>query len=308
MTHKSKNRLLYFFIGLFVLLAPTIVLYASGWRFDFANFRLVKIGGIFVKDAPAEAQVTIDNKSAESGIRKLLTGALIGNLLPNAYRLKIELPDYYVWERNVVVRPSVVTEIGPIVLVPKKEPEALLEKSLDDFWISGSTLVYRESSGNFFLTNVKNLNKRVNLTLLFNDLKERLLDYPGFVPIVKLTEQESENVWLVNTARAAYLLNVEKPSLQILPAEPETGKPDLAPAEQKILNEFKAAAGTVDDLSRHPKAGYLFARTGPNLYLLDLDIRFPLDFRLIASGIKKHDYEGGRLYMLTYQGIVFLDL
>lgn len=329
MARRGKNRLLYLFIGLFALLAPAIVLYASGWRLDFANLHLVKIGGIFIKGAPAEARITISqvqlgfgqvqlgssNKPLKDKARKLLTGTLVNNLLPNTYRLRVELPNYHNWEKNVLVRPSVVTEIGPIVLIPKTKPELFLEKPLDAFWISGSALVYRESGGTFFLTEVKDLKKRTNLTLLFNNLKKRLLGYPGYVPIEKVAEQESENLWLINTAKAAYLLDFKKLSLKILPDKSKTigldsasTRLDLVPAERKILNEFESAAGTVDDLSRYPEAGYLFARSGSSLYLLDLDIRFPLNFQLIASGIKKHDYENGRLYMLTDRGIVYLDL
>lgn len=268
MTLRTRRMVLSALIGLFLVSGPAITLYAFGLRLDFENLRIVKVGGIFFNNLPSNALIKIDNKPWENQGKKFLSGMLLSNMVPGSYEIKIEKDGYYSWEKSVEVLPSVVSETKPIILIPQKSPAPLFKTLISNFWVNDSTLVYKDFSGNYFLTDLDNLQARTNLSALFNNLKERVLDFPGYVPIADLAPTNNQNRWIVSTAKAHYLLGIKNLSLELLEEKPLPPEPS---AEEE---------GVLEQLARTPLLG----------------------------GAKKYSYNEGRVYFLKNSQLSFLDL
>lgn len=268
MTLRTRRMVLSALIGLFLISGPAITLYAFGLRLDFENLRIVKVGGIFFNNLPTNALIKIDNKPWENQGKKFLSGMLLSNMLPENYEIKIEKDGYYSWEKRIEVLPSVVSETKPIILIPQKSPVPLFKTLISNFWVNDSTLMYKDLGGNFFLADLDNLQARTNLSALFNNLKERILDFPGYVPIVGLAPTNNQNRWIVSTAKAHYFLDVKNLSLELLAEKP---LPPESPAEEE---------GVLEQLARTP----------------------------LLRGVQKYSYNEGRAYFLKNNQLSFLDL
>lgn len=246
-----------------------MIFYANGWRLDFKKFRIVRIGGIFLKDFPADAELKINGGLTDGSFKKFLSGTLVNNLLPGDYSLAIEKDGYYSWGKTVGVEPATVAEMK-VVLIPRESKPVVLDSRVRDFWINESTLIYLDSNWQYFLADINDLKSRANLGTLFNKLKERALNLPGFVPIIGVEKQESPSRWLIKTARAQYLLDSRKLTLELLKEEAQA--PEVAAEEETILSEFE------------------------NKYQ-------PND-----SGITKYIYSDSKIYLLRAGKLFFLDI
>ncbi|MHA1657494.1 MAG: hypothetical protein ACTSUT_00005, partial [Promethearchaeota archaeon] len=61
---KKKTRLILLFscMALFFTVAPLILLYSQGYRFDFDKNKIVKTGGIFIEVSNTSAEIYINEK------------------------------------------------------------------------------------------------------------------------------------------------------------------------------------------------------------------------------------------------------
>ncbi|MCX6738158.1 MAG: hypothetical protein NTY11_01965 [Candidatus Parcubacteria bacterium] len=135
MTSRFKRNLFFLICALFLIITPIIVMSASGYRFDFANGKIVQIGGLFFKTSPPGVTVYIDDKPYKK-TNFFFDTVLINNLLPRNYHIAIQKTDFYPWEKNLSVEQRMVTESKNIVLFPKYSIFNLLQKNIINFFPS----------------------------------------------------------------------------------------------------------------------------------------------------------------------------
>lgn len=107
-----KRRFTYLlFFGLFILLAPLVILYTAGYGFDLKRMRLDETGVIFAASYPTRAKVTINGLHSSYS-----TPARFNGLLPNWYEMAISMPGYHSWKNTVRVIPNQTTFVGHVQL------------------------------------------------------------------------------------------------------------------------------------------------------------------------------------------------
>lgn len=87
----------------------------------------------------------------KSGI--LQNGTLIGNLLPKNYYIEIEKDGYQVWQKNIEVKPALVSKITGVILVPNKTEKQLLPLpgKLSNFYFNGrEELIFQNENGFYY--------------------------------------------------------------------------------------------------------------------------------------------------------------
>jgi len=117
----------------FAVIAPSIIMYSQGYRFDIKKMKFLETGGIYIKTTPSDAIVTIDNdyKNRTSGFSK---DVLIQNLLPENHNIKIEKENYYSWEKTLEVKEKKVTEAKYIILFPDEMPFTSIDNDVKNFY------------------------------------------------------------------------------------------------------------------------------------------------------------------------------
>lgn len=151
MAKRSRVILFLTCMILFILGAPTVVLYSQGYRFDLnppAGGKIItQTGGIFLKIEPKQVEVFVDGKL----IKKtdfLFGSVFIDDLLPKKYKVEVKKEGYFPWEKDLEIKERWVTENKNIVLFPEKPNFIILTKNVEDFWFSpdGKEIVLYESA------------------------------------------------------------------------------------------------------------------------------------------------------------------
>jgi hypothetical protein len=114
-----KRKFLFFSLFLiFLITAPLITLYSLGYRLDLKNKKITQTGGIFVKTIPPSAQIFLNGKLSKK-TDFLFGSAVIKNLLPRTYKVRVEKDGFFPWEKELEVKEKEVTKTKTIVLFPK---------------------------------------------------------------------------------------------------------------------------------------------------------------------------------------------
>lgn len=152
MTVRKRRALFYGLVALFLVVGTGIVLYAQGWRFDFATFTTEKVGAIFVNSAPVNAAITLNNKKIKNESNFLNRGTLISNLFPRSYTLTLTEKGYDPWKEQVAVSPTLVTEMKYAVLVPANASSVSPTAGVTDFFETSGGDVVTESANDIIAT------------------------------------------------------------------------------------------------------------------------------------------------------------
>ncbi|MFH2136358.1 MAG: PEGA domain-containing protein [Patescibacteria group bacterium] len=187
------RRIVYIsFIAIFLIVTPIVILYTTGYRYNFQTNKLQKTGILILKSSPLGAKIYLNGE-----LRKETTPARIANLFPNDYTIKIEKENFYPWQKNLPIESSLTTFAENITLFEKLLPAEVVENNSelfslapnkekiiyldkketgDEVWLlnfknNKSSLIYRISEGKNDIVNLEwsNDNQKVLLTVNFSD-------------------------------------------------------------------------------------------------------------------------------------------
>ena len=244
MTLKTRRTIFYFLVLLFVIAATLVIFYSMGFRIDFKNFAVTETGGIYVRSNPSDIGIVLDGKQIKNRSGILNSGTLIDDLSPGIYALNIDFDGYASWQKDVRVLPGIVSVFDSIVLISNDGREKLMDavhefrfangllvtrtqdtiefdgaqitgNEIIDFTDGGNVITQDIASENYYLSNISDLESSLNLTTMFNNLKEIRLDLPGAVSIVKIAPYPfDDSRFVVMTARALYVLNTDDSEIE----------------------------------------------------------------------------------------------
>lgn len=101
----------YFSVLLFFVSSPIVLSYSLGYSIDFRAFNIYKTGIVYIRSQPSGAGIYINGR-----ILPDLTPARIENLKPGTYRVEVRREGFYPWQKDLVVRPNMVTKADDIIL------------------------------------------------------------------------------------------------------------------------------------------------------------------------------------------------
>lgn len=143
-TKPIRLAVLLLFIAAFFLIAPTVVIYSAGYRFDFRNGLLRETGSLSVDILPKDASVYLDGLKIDEKMPIRLN-----NISPHKYSLKISAPEYYEWEKQIEIHNNQTTYIKDIVLLRKEKPLLVTNEKAKQLSLSksGRYLAYLTEDG-----------------------------------------------------------------------------------------------------------------------------------------------------------------
>jgi hypothetical protein len=247
MTRKSRRVLFYGLIALFLVLGTGVVLYSEGWRLDLGTGQASKIGAIYVRSYPGDAELFLDGKSVQNKSGFLSPGTLVSDLFPKTYALRLTKTGYAPWSENVTVLPSFVATLKYAVLTPQNAanitsgtvqyflatPSALVQEGLDGTIfangipigsgsiIAGTTdarkVFFKTLDGNYHLYD-SDTRKTTDLTAtLANDGID-----PTAVTNIQFLDPHNGSQFLVAGPAKIWLLDLSQPSLSQIEKTPST--------------------------------------------------------------------------------------
>ncbi|MCX5679653.1 MAG: PEGA domain-containing protein [Candidatus Omnitrophica bacterium] len=125
-------------LAAFFILLPIVLSYALGYKIDYHSLKVYKTGIIHVSSHPAGASVYINGKPYND-----LTPMSIEDLKPGIYKVEVRREGFYPWEREMEVRPNMVTKADRIILFPvTREMKKVATSEIADFAISENGKIY----------------------------------------------------------------------------------------------------------------------------------------------------------------------
>lgn len=132
-TRVWRRLLLIVFLAAFCIMAPTIVLYTTGYRYDWKYGLLRQTGSVSVDVEPRNAIVSIDGLELPDKIPVRLK-----NITPHSYVLKISAPGFYDWIKEINVQNRETTYIKDIALLRKSHPSFLTKAHVEKLVMPGN--------------------------------------------------------------------------------------------------------------------------------------------------------------------------
>lgn len=130
-TKPWRVAMLIVFISAFFIISPLLVLYTSGYRYDFKNGIIKEIGAISIDILPKNANIFLNELkiSEKMPIR-------LKNVSPGKYKIKISLDGFYDWEKEITVENKQTAYIKEIKLIKKSTPEKLIDGQIEQLSLS----------------------------------------------------------------------------------------------------------------------------------------------------------------------------
>ncbi|MDP3995933.1 MAG: PEGA domain-containing protein [bacterium] len=238
---------------IFILLAPSAVLYSQGYRIDLENKKLTQTGGLFIKATPKQADIYVNGK-LEKKTDFFFGSALVENLLPKNYKIEIKKEGYHSWEKTLEIKEKQVQDAREVILFPKNINLNVLSDQTEEFWFSPNQrkIITLEEEKQGWALKLYDLDKNIKSQLL----AETDIFAEGS-ELVNLTfSEDSKNINLETAIREKiryFTLEIDKVSpipMEITPPEPIT----------------LTQQGDEDKSSSSPLA---FARVNNDIYYLD---------------------------------------
>lgn len=128
MDKKTRRALFYGSAIIFLVLSYLAVLIATGYIFDFKNFKFVKTGTLALKTDIRGANIYIKNKKV--GAASAIYGSFSKKyLLPGIYDVSIKKSGYYNWSKKVEIKSQEVTNFASIILIQENPARGLLNSN-----------------------------------------------------------------------------------------------------------------------------------------------------------------------------------
>jgi len=293
MTRGARKILFFVFFLIFLLIAPLMILYYQGYRFDFEKKSLTQTGGLFLKVIPKQAEIYLNGKLVKK-TDFFFGSALIENLLPKKYLVEVKKNGYFSWKKDLEIKEREVTEAKNIVLFSKNPNFSILTKDTPsgypNFWFSpdGKKMILKEDQEGTWALKLYDLDRSVKSHLiagtdlsrqeseLFDlkfseDSKEIYLD-------VGMKEQEKKFALKLDKVPPILSeMEITPPPENILASQTFNGNlyyldnfGHLFKNEEKLTEKpFPVKAETEYKLSIFPE--YIFLQEGETLYLFNPD-------------------------------------
>ncbi len=157
---EKPFRKLFFWtlVFLFLVVAPVIVLYARGYRFDSDRGVFVHSGTVTIKTNPADIDIFINGEEQSTSVNRINSSLNITGLVPRTYDLAVSAPGFQKWTKRVDVHSGVSTEFWNVLLARENYDHTAYNSSgVEKFFISPE---------NDFIAWIKNFPDEFSLKIL----------------------------------------------------------------------------------------------------------------------------------------------
>jgi len=264
---KIKRAIAFYFsVALYFILLPIILSYSLGYKINYRKFMIYKTGIIYINSAPAGAEIYVNGKKDDE-----LTPTQIEELRPGIYKIEVKRDGFYSWEKEIVVRPNMVTKADKIILFPIiQQSKMIAAKDILDFAVSTNNFIYYMTKEGLFRSNMDGTGF-AKISFYSN--------WPSDILAKKFFRENNKFLYFNKRSVWAVYLNLDKATAQGNGEYAEVE--EITSSDDRILDVFWYSAGnyiivvtekyiTVVELSRggkrNPVLLYKFSARPERLY------------------------------------------
>jgi hypothetical protein len=281
---------------LFFIIAPSLVLYARGYRIDFQKGVFVYSGTITLKTNPEDVQISLNGKLEKATASRINNSLNVAGLIPREYHLTVSAPGFNDWSKKTEVHSGVSSEFWNILLTRREyEKTAYAASSVEKFFISPEDK---------FIA-LENQNDEATIINIFDIKNNEMRQSYSFPDWQFITEERKENIeWspredylLIPLEKKMLIKNTETAIFSYFVADPEKGT-------SFNLNEYLEKED-IKNARWHPvDKDYLFFLSGTDLFRASITDKN--DLTLVDQDVSSFDLaENGVYYSQLPNELVF---
>lgn len=204
MTKKTRLIILLVCVVCFFVIAPVLVLYSMGDRFDFKKMKITATGGIYVRTFPSADKIIIDSKISENpGI--FSNSIFVQSLLPSSHTVLVKKSGYYDYFKTITVQEKEVAKLENVLLFKKDIGfEVIIDKTQspfdkpEKFLIKNNNLYYSNAPENVSISATQKATPVLKSLVAFSIINNNIiwLGADGFLyqaDLTGLTAQTQKN-------------------------------------------------------------------------------------------------------------------
>jgi len=148
-------------------MAPLIILYSQGYRFDFKGKRVLHTGAFYFKTRPKGTLIYLNNQLVKK-TDFVFGEALISDLLPGEYAIEIKKDGYSVWQKKLEIKEGLTSEAKNIFLAPQNIKFSQSLNGIEDFSFSpdNKKALLEKKGGNGYALSLFDLRSNSQLSIL----------------------------------------------------------------------------------------------------------------------------------------------
>ncbi len=143
------------FVGMFVVLAPALIFFAKGYRFDTIAKVFVHSGSVIIKSYPKKVDIYIDGKKISNKRLNFINNYYIVNgIRPGRHLIECRKPGYTKWQKEADVHSGISTEFWNVLLMasPNKTLKTYQPENIQRFYLSprekNELVLYQKNENN----------------------------------------------------------------------------------------------------------------------------------------------------------------
>ncbi len=139
MTKLQRKIYTLTFVGIFFILAPALIFFAKGYRFDTIAKVFVHSGSVIIKSYPKKVDIYIDSKKISNKRLNFINNYYIVNgIRPGRHLIECRKPGYTQWQKEADVHSGISTEFWNVLLMasPNKTLKTYRPKNIQQFYLS----------------------------------------------------------------------------------------------------------------------------------------------------------------------------
>lgn len=151
--NKTSSRFTYIsFIALFIIIAPILIFYVLGYRYNWTNRNIEKNGALYIKSYPSGAEIYIDDRKI-----KPKTPTQVVEISSGKYEVTVKKDKYLPWTKKLEIYSGNTTFAEDIVLFLENQEKTPLSTG-SKHWIINkqkSQYAHLDPENNIYVTNIE---------------------------------------------------------------------------------------------------------------------------------------------------------
>lgn len=316
MTKLQRRLYMLFFMALFVVTAPVIVLFAQGYRFDHHGRIFIYSGSITVKSWPRSVDIYVnDKKQNRKKLNVINNSYTVNSVRPGKYTVRLEKPGYTSITKNIEVHSGISTELWNIVLFPTENQitKNFQTKDIKHFFLSPrekNEIVYFSKQNDKSIISILKADESANKEQIFetnqfefvsSKQKENIEWSSDKKRILIPFQKDNEKIFMIAKAKKSELKNILNLN-EIFLEELEQRK-----VQKRITSKKKQPRDILQAEEEYPeeaieKVRWMFDKNNELVILTKshelfyIDINEPEKMILLDDNVSGFDFSGNRIY------------
>lgn len=131
MPRRYRQITLLLFVVAFLIIAPIVILYTQGYRYNFKRGTIQKTGILIVSSSPRRADILLNGELVDRQ-----TPAKLERVLPGDYEITLQREGYHDWTKRLTIFDNATTFAEDILLFRQSLPQLVTSQSLTAITIS----------------------------------------------------------------------------------------------------------------------------------------------------------------------------